>query len=103
MSFTINIINDSTGNTVKSYQISDANVIALNDSLPGGQAILDWIENAIIGKISSCKKRMIKHWISIYMAEGTDIPGNENAFIEAIAARSDYLDRAARDALESVE
>lgn len=98
MSFTINIVNDSNGTTVRSYTISDAKVKVLKDSIPGDQAVLDWMENAIKSYITKRSEIMRLKWLQIYAEEGTMIPQDEEDFINDIASRPDYLDQEARDA-----
>jgi len=93
MSFTINIVNDSNGSTIKSYNISDADMHVLRDCIPGDQEILFWMENAIKSFIVKRRKIMLAKWYPIYGAEGTQIPTDQDSFIADIVARDDYVNK----------
>ena len=60
----------------------------------------DWVSKAIDGKVNNCKKRMITEWLPKLYADSsvTSIPATEDEIVALIVARSDYKDRAARDA-----
>lgn len=68
----------------------------LNDLLD----IEDWVQKAVKGKISQCRKRLLREWQSKLMADPavTTIPGDETKFISAVLARPDYKGRTAREA-----
>ena len=69
--------------------ISDTDVKALQD----GVVDIDvWIQAAVIGKISNCKKRMIAEWQPKLFSdpEVDSIPADETAFINMVVARDDY-------------
>lgn len=70
-------------------------ICLLNDLLE----IEDWILKAIAGKISKCKKRFMKKWYPILMAdpEVETIPANEEDFINLVTSRPDYKSRAERE------
>ena len=59
-----------------------------------------WIQNAIKGKIHSCKKRMIEEWRPILFDDEsvTSVPADDDDFIAFVVARSDYKTRAERAA-----
>ena len=59
-----------------------------------------WIQAAVTGKISNCKKRMINEWRPILFADDSvaSIPANDDDFIALVVARDDYKTRAERDA-----
>ena len=59
-----------------------------------------WVDGAINGKINNCKKRMVKEWLPKLYADDSvsSIPATEDEIVALIVARSDYKDRAARDA-----
>ena len=63
----------------------------------------DWVDKAIDGKVNNCKKRMIREWLPKLYADDSvsSIPASEDEIVAMIVARSDYKDRAARDAEES--
>ena len=65
--------------------------------------VQDWVDGAINGKISNCKKRMIREWLpKLYADESVNqIPASEDEIIAMIVARDDYKDRVARDAESS--
>jgi hypothetical protein len=62
--------------------------------------VQDWVDGAINGKISNCKKRMISEWLPKLYADDSvsSIPASEDEIVAMIVARDDYKDRAARDA-----
>ena len=59
-----------------------------------------WVNGAIDGKIANCKKRMIAEWLPKLYADDSvsSIPASEDEIVALVVARSDYKDRAARDA-----
>jgi len=80
--------------------ISDADeACLLNDLLD----IDDWVQRAVVGKINNCKKRLIREWQPKFMADPTvtEMPADEQRFIDAVLARSDYKNRTAREAEEA--
>ena len=64
--------------------------------------IQDWVTKAIDGKVNNCKKRMITEWLPKLYADDSvsSIPASEDEIVALVVARSDYKDRAARDAEE---
>ena len=62
--------------------------------------VQDWVDGAINGKVSNCKKRMIREWMPKLYADDSvsSIPASEDEIVAMIVARDDYKDRAARDA-----
>ena len=64
--------------------------------------IQDWVTKAIDGKVNNCKKRMLAEWLpKLYADDSVDsIPASEDEIVAMIVARSDYKNRAARDAEE---
>ena len=62
--------------------------------------VQDWVTKAIDGKVSNCKKRMIAEWLPKLYADDSvsSIPASEDEIVALVVARSDYKDRAARDA-----
>ena len=65
--------------------------------------VQDWVDGAIDGKISNCKKRMLREWLPKLYADDSvsSIPASEDEIVAMIIARDDYKDRAARDAESS--
>ena len=65
--------------------------------------VQDWVDGAINGKISNCKKRMISEWLPKLYADDSvsSIPASEDEIVAMIIARDDYKDRVARDAESS--
>ena len=59
-----------------------------------------WVTSAVAGKVNNCKKRMLQEWLpKLYADDSVDsIPASEDDIVALIVARSDYKDRAARDA-----
>jgi len=59
-----------------------------------------WVNEAIDGKVANCKKRMIAEWLpKLYADDSVDsIPASEDEIVALVIARSDYKDRATRDA-----
>ena len=62
--------------------------------------IQDWVNSAINGKVSNCKKRLVAEWLPKLYADDSvsSIPASEDEIVALVVARSDYKDRAARDA-----
>jgi len=61
----------------------------------------DWVQKAVEGKINNCWKRFQREWTTKLMEDEsfTDaIPSSKSAFVNLVTARSDYKDRATRDA-----
>ena len=60
--------------------------------------VQDWVDGAVDGKISNCKKRMLREWLPKLYADDSvsSIPASEDEIIAMIVARDDYKDRAAR-------
>ena len=77
--------------------ITDADETALDNDLSDKDA---WIQEAVVGKISNAKKRMINEWRPILFADDSvsSIPANDDDFIALVVARDDYKTRAERDA-----
>ena len=65
--------------------------------------VQDWVDGAINGKVSNCKKRMISEWLPKLYADDlvSSIPASEDEIVAMIIARDDYKDRVARDAESS--
>ena len=78
-------------------EVSESNKNVLLNDLAD---INEWIVNAITGKIENCYERFKKYWIPILMNDPnvTNIPANRDDFISMVMARSDYKNRAQRDA-----
>ena len=62
--------------------------------------VQEWVDKAIDGKVSNCKKRMIAEWLPKLYADDSvsSIPASEDEIVALIVARDDYKNRAARDA-----
>ena len=78
-------------------EINDLNQkILLNDLL----SIDDWVQKAVVGKINNCKTRMADNASAILKADASveTMPATDDGLVEALLARSDYKNRAARDA-----
>ena len=65
-------------------------------------ALLDidaWVKAAATGKINKCSKRMAEQAKRVLKADASveTMPATDNGLIEALLARSDYKNRAARD------
>ena len=62
--------------------------------------VQDWVDKAIDGKVSNCKKRMITEWLPKLYADDSvsSIPATEDEIVALVVARSDYKDRVAREA-----
>jgi len=76
--------------------ISDVNVSILENDLLD---INQWVQNAVVGKINNCKKRLLAEWQPKLFADPTveNIPANEDAFINMVVARDDYKNRVQRE------
>ncbi len=94
------------GSLVITITLTAKQLTCLYHDLPGKQGVIDWFDptnpNAgpVGGKISKCKDRLIQEGHPKLLADPavSTTPGNENELVAAIVARSDYKDRAARDA-----
>ncbi len=62
--------------------------------------IEDWVQKAVRGKINQCRKRFIREWQPKLMADPnvTDMPADEQRFIDAVLSRDDYMNRVDREA-----
>jgi hypothetical protein len=76
-------------------EINETDGSALSNDLVD---INDWIQNAVIGKINSCKKRMIQEWQPKLFDDPsvTTIPAADDEFIKLVVARDDYKDATER-------
>lgn len=78
-------------------EITDIEEKALKNDLID---IEQWMRDALTGKISNCKKRMIHEWLPRLAADPivNSIPVNEDDLINVIVSHVDYKNRANRDA-----
>ena len=77
--------------------ISDHNEkVLLHDLLD----INTWVQAAVVGKINNCGKRMAAEATAVLKADNsvTSIPATDQGLQEALLARSDYKNRAQREA-----
>jgi hypothetical protein len=77
-------------------QVSTTNEkILLNDLLD----IDDWVQQAVVGKINNCKKRMAIEATAVLKADPDveTMPATDDGLIAALLARDDYKNRAARE------
>ena len=82
-------------------EISDHNEkVLLNDLLD----IDDWVQQAVIGKINNCKKRMAIEAAAVLKADDSveSMPATDDGLITALLDRDDYKNRAERDAAEKL-
>ena len=58
-----------------------------------------WVQDAVTGKINSCKQRMISEWQPKLFADPAvdNIPADESEFINFVVARDDYKNRVQRE------
>ena len=78
-------------------EISDHNEkVLLNDLLD----IDDWVQQAVVGKINNCGKRMATQATAILKADESveSMPATDEGLQKALLARDDYKNRAERDA-----
>lgn len=77
--------------------ISDADEACLKSDLLDIDA---WVRKAVEGKIGNSRKRLIREWQPKLMADPavTDMPANEQRFVDMVLARPDYKNRVAREA-----
>jgi hypothetical protein len=77
--------------------ITNAEQVALENDLLD---IDDWVQQAVAGKINNCKKRMAQEAAQVLKADAsvTSMPADDDGLIAALAARSDYKNRAEREA-----
>jgi len=82
--------------TLYTIELTDQQIKILeNDLLDVGQ----WIQNAIAGKCSKCKKRLLIEWQPKLLADPsiTSLPGTEKELIDLILLHPDYKNRTDRD------
>jgi len=80
-------------------EISDHNEkVLLNDLLD----IDDWVQQAVVGKINNCGKRMANEASAVLKADASveSMPATDEGLQKALLARDDYKNRAERDAAE---
>ena len=80
-----------------SGSISDTDEkLLLNDLL----GIQDWVDDSINGKINNCWKRFQSEWTTKLLNDSTvsAISASKSDFVEQVTNRSDYKNRAQRDA-----
>lgn len=82
-------------------EVDDTDQLILKNDLLD---IDDWMQQAMTGKINNCWKRMQSEWTTKLMNDESftdSIPSNKADFVTLVTGRSDYKDRAARDAEET--
>ena len=80
-----------------SGSISDTDEkLLLNDLL----GIQDWVDDSITGKINNCWKRFQSEWTTKLLNDESvsAISASREEFVEQVTNRSDYKNRAQRDA-----
>ena len=70
--------------------------VLLNDLLD----IDAWVQAAVVGKIANCGKRMAAQATAVLKSDASveTMPATDQGLQEALLARDDYQNRAARDA-----
>ena len=65
--------------------------------------VQQWLEDALRGKISKCKGRMITQNLPVLLADPTvtTIPATEDELVVFITGRESYLNRTERDAADA--
>ena len=79
-------------------EVDDTDQLILKNDLTDIDA---WAQAAMTGKINNCWKRMQSEWTTKLMNDESftdSIPSNKADFVTLVTGRSDYKDRAARDA-----
>jgi hypothetical protein len=82
-------------------EVDDTDQLILKNDLTDIDA---WAQAAMTGKINNCWKRMQSEWTTKLMNDESftdSIPSNKADFVTLVTGRSDYKDRAARDAEET--
>ena len=82
-------------------EVDDTDQLVLKNDLLDIDA---WAQAAMTGKINNCQKRMQSQWTTKLMNDESftdSIPSNKADFVTLVTGRSDYKDRAARDAEET--
>ena len=83
-------------------EVDDTDQLILKNDLTDIDA---WAQAAMTGKINNCWKRMQSEWTTKLMNDESftdSIPSNKADFVTLVTGRSDYKDRAARDAEETL-
>ena len=80
-----------------SGSISDTDEKLLRNDLLG---IQDWVDDALTGKINNCWKRFQSEWTTKLLDDSSvlAISASRADFVEQVTNRSDYQNRAQRDA-----
>lgn len=60
----------------------------------------DWVQQAVIGKVSNCTKRLAEEAQQVLLADPavTSMPATSEGMIAEYMARPDYMNRAEREA-----
>ena len=77
-------------------KVDDTDQLVLKNDLADIDA---WAQDAMIGKINNCWKRMQSEWTTKLMNDESftdSIPSNKADFVTLVTARSDYKNRADR-------
>ena len=83
-------------------EVDDTDQLILKNDLTDIDA---WAQAAMTGKINNCWKRMQSEWTTKLMNDESftdSIPSNKADFVTLVTGRSDYKDRTARDAEETL-
>tara|TARA_R110000787_G_scaffold259869_2_gene365131 strand:+ start:210 stop:479 length:270 start_codon:yes stop_codon:yes gene_type:complete len=58
-----------------------------------------WVQEAVVGKVNNCKKRMAQQATTVLKADASveNMPATDDGLITALLARDDYKNRAERD------
>ena len=83
-------------------KVDDTDQLVLKNDLADIDA---WAQDAMIGKINNCWKRMQSEWTTKLMNDESftdSIPSNKADFVTLVTSRSDYKDRKARDEASSI-
>ena len=83
-------------------EIDDTDQLVLKNDLLDIDA---WVQDAMIGKINNCWKRIQTEWTDKLMNDESftdSIPSNKADFVTLVTSRSDYKDRKARDEAEKL-
>ena len=78
-------------------KVDDTDQLVLKNDLADIDA---WAQDAMIGKINNCWKRMQSEWTTKLMNDESftdSIPSNKADFVTLVTSRSDYKDRKTRD------
>ena len=57
-----------------------------------GESLQIWVEKAVTGKVSSCRRQFQKVWYPKLIDRGISIPADESEFIALVRQQEDFVE-----------